>query len=65
MLWFWLLQNGTYKAQPVSNKDHFRDIKKQKIIRVLLLMTISWPHTFREEQTESFHEWSAEESICI
>jgi len=28
-------------------------------------MTVSWPHTFREEQTESFHERSAEESICI
>jgi hypothetical protein len=35
------------------------------MIRVLLLMTVSWPHTFREEQAESFHEKSAEESVWI
>jgi len=30
MLWFRLLQNGTYRAQPVNNKEHFRDKKKKK-----------------------------------
>ena len=65
MLWFWLLQNGTYKFQPVNNKDHSRSLKSKKIIRVLLRMTVSWLHTFREKQTESFHELNAEKSICI
>jgi hypothetical protein len=52
-----MIQNGIYKAQPVNNKDHFTDLKKQKkMIRVLLLTTASWPHTFREEETESFHK---------
>jgi hypothetical protein len=39
--------------------------KREKEITVLLLMTVSWPHTFREEQTESFHERTTEKSICI
>ena len=33
--------------------------KNKKMIRVLLRMTVSWPHTFREEETESFHERNA------
>jgi hypothetical protein len=28
-------------------------------------MTVSWPHTFRNEQAESFHEQSAEESVWV
>jgi hypothetical protein len=28
-------------------------------------MTVSWPHTFREEESGSFHEQSAEESVWI